>query len=199
MPTVAIVGASLAGSSAAATLREEGFVGRVVLIGAEPQLPYDRPPLSKNYLRGLTPFEKTLLRPADFYRERDIEMRLGTTVTRVDVDKRTLTFHDGERLDFDHDTLVRRIVRNHPAKVGRLGHGHLKLRRELHEIGGFARRPGLQNLAVRIVERGGDGVLAPEPGSVGIAVTLVGLFAAGHGLSPCVGPAVQASPSASSA
>jgi 3-phenylpropionate/trans-cinnamate dioxygenase ferredoxin reductase component len=101
MATVAIVGASLAGSSAAATLREEGFDGRVVLIGAEPQLPYDRPPLSKNYLRGVTPFEKTLLRPADFYRERDIEMRLGTTVTRVDAEKRTLALHDGERLDFD--------------------------------------------------------------------------------------------------
>jgi len=101
MATVAIVGASLAGSSAAATLREEGFDGRVVLIGAEPQLPYDRPPLSKNYLRGVTPFEKTLLRPADFYRERDIEMRLGTTVTRVDAEKRTLALHDGERLEFD--------------------------------------------------------------------------------------------------
>ena len=101
MPTVAIVGASLAGSSAAATLREEGFAGRVVLIGAEPQLPYDRPPLSKNYLRGVTPFEKTLLRPADFYRERDIEMRLGTTVTRVDAEKRTLALQDGERLEFD--------------------------------------------------------------------------------------------------
>jgi 3-phenylpropionate/trans-cinnamate dioxygenase ferredoxin reductase subunit len=101
MATVAIVGASLAGSSAAATLREEGFDGRVVLIGAEPQLPYDRPPLSKNYLRGVTPFEKTLLRPADFYRERDIEMRLGTTVTRVDAEKRTVALHDGERLEFD--------------------------------------------------------------------------------------------------
>ena len=101
MPTIAIVGASLAGSSAAATLREEGFDGRVVLIGAEPQLPYDRPPLSKNYLRGVTPFEKTLLRPADFYRDRDIEMRLSTTVTRVDVDKRTLAFESGERLEFD--------------------------------------------------------------------------------------------------
>jgi 3-phenylpropionate/trans-cinnamate dioxygenase ferredoxin reductase component len=101
MPTVAIVGASLAGSSAAATLREEGFDGRVVLIGTEPQLPYDRPPLSKNYLRGVTPFEKTLLRPAEFYRERDIEMRLGTTVTRVDVEKRALALQDGERLDFD--------------------------------------------------------------------------------------------------
>ena len=90
MPTIAIVGASLAGSSAAATLREEGFDGRVVLIGAEPQLPYDRPPLSKNYLRGMTPFEKTLLRSPDFYRERNIEMRLGTTVVKVDPEKRTL-------------------------------------------------------------------------------------------------------------
>jgi 3-phenylpropionate/trans-cinnamate dioxygenase ferredoxin reductase component len=101
MPTVAVVRASLTGSSAAATLREEGFDGRVVLIGAEPQPPYDRPPLSKNYLRGTTPFEKTLLRPPEFYRERDIEMRLGTTVTRVDAEKRTLALDGGERLEFD--------------------------------------------------------------------------------------------------
>ena len=101
MPTIAIVGVSLAGSSAAATLREEGFDGRTVLIGAEPQLPYDRPPLSKNYLRGTTSFEKTLLRPPEFYRERDIEMRLGTTVTRVDAEKRMLALQDGERLEFD--------------------------------------------------------------------------------------------------
>jgi 3-phenylpropionate/trans-cinnamate dioxygenase ferredoxin reductase subunit len=101
MPTIAIVGASLAGSSAAATLREEGFDGRVLLIGSEPQLPYDRPPLSKNYLRGVVPFEKTLLRPPDFYRERAIEMRLGTTVTRVDPEKRTLELTGGERLEFD--------------------------------------------------------------------------------------------------
>jgi 3-phenylpropionate/trans-cinnamate dioxygenase ferredoxin reductase subunit len=101
MPTIAIVGASLTGSSAAATLRDEGFDSRVVLIGAEPQPPYDRPPLSKNYLRGTTPFEKTLLRPPEFYRERDIEMRLGTTVTRVDAEKRTLALDGGERLEFD--------------------------------------------------------------------------------------------------
>ncbi|PYN85817.1 MAG: reductase [Candidatus Rokuibacteriota bacterium] len=101
MPTIAIVGASLTGSSAAATLREEGFDGRVLLIGSEPQPPYDRPPLSKNYLRGGMPFEKTLLRPPDFYREREIEMRLGTTVTRVDPEKRTLELRGGERLEFD--------------------------------------------------------------------------------------------------
>src|SRR4029453_2749168 len=101
MPTIAIVGASLTGSSAAATLREEGFDGRVLLIGAEPQPPYDRPPLSKNYLRGGLPFEKTLLRPADFYCERDIEMRLGTMVERVDAEKRTLGLRGGERIEFD--------------------------------------------------------------------------------------------------
>jgi 3-phenylpropionate/trans-cinnamate dioxygenase ferredoxin reductase subunit len=101
MPTITIVGASLTGSSAAATLREEGFDGRVLLIGAEPQPPYDRPPLSKNYLRGGLPFEKTLLRPADFYRERDIEMRLGTMVERVDAEKRTLGLRGGERIEFD--------------------------------------------------------------------------------------------------
>jgi len=99
--TIAIVGASLTGASAAATLREEGFDGRVVLLGAEPQLPYDRPPLSKAYLRGATPFEKTLLRPAEFYREKDIELRLSTTVTRVDAEKQRLELAGGERLDFD--------------------------------------------------------------------------------------------------
>jgi 3-phenylpropionate/trans-cinnamate dioxygenase ferredoxin reductase subunit len=100
--TIAIVGASLTGQSAAATLREEGFEGRVVLVGAEPQLPYDRPPLSKNYLRGAMPFEKTLLRPPEFYRERAIETRLGTTVVRVDVEKRALQLDGGDRLEFDN-------------------------------------------------------------------------------------------------
>jgi 3-phenylpropionate/trans-cinnamate dioxygenase ferredoxin reductase subunit len=99
--TIAIVGASLTGASAAATLREEGFDGRVVLLGAEPQLPYDRPPLSKAYLRGAMPFEKTLLRPAEFYREKDIELVLSTTVARVDAEKRRLELAGGERLDFD--------------------------------------------------------------------------------------------------
>src|SRR2546427_7050851 len=101
MPTIAIVGASLTGASAAATLREEGFDGRVVLLGAEPQLPYDRPPLSKAYLRGGMPFEKTLLRQPEFYRERDIETRLGTRVVSVDPGKRTLELQGGERLEFD--------------------------------------------------------------------------------------------------
>src|SRR5688500_8577671 len=58
-----IIGASLAGASAAATLRQEGFDGAVALVGAELQPPYERPPLSKEYLRGEVPFEKSLVRP----------------------------------------------------------------------------------------------------------------------------------------
>lgn len=99
--TIAIVGASLTGASAAAALREEGFDGRVLLVGAEPQVPYDRPPLSKAYLRGGMPFEKTLLRQPEFYHERDIETRLGTKVVSVDAEKRTLQLESGERLEFD--------------------------------------------------------------------------------------------------
>ncbi|CAN5834021.1 hypothetical protein BH18ACT11_BH18ACT11_04420 [soil metagenome] len=71
--TLVIVGASLAGGSAAATLRQEGFDGRVILVGAEPQPPYERPPLSKEYLRGESPFENALLQTADFYGEHGIE------------------------------------------------------------------------------------------------------------------------------
>ena len=73
-----IVGASLAGATAAITLRDEGADGTVTLIGAEPQPPYERPPLSKAYLRGEAPFEKALVRPAAFYAERGIETILGT-------------------------------------------------------------------------------------------------------------------------
>ena len=88
-PTVVIVGASLAGASAAATLRQEGFDGDVMLIGAEPQLPYERPPLSKQYLRGELPFERMLVRPAAFYEENRIETLLGVPAAHVDPDSRT--------------------------------------------------------------------------------------------------------------
>src|SRR5574341_114777 len=96
-----IVGANLAGGTAAATLREEGFGGRVVLIGAEPQLPYERPPLSKQYLRGEVPLEKAFLRPPEFYRERDIETRLGMRVVAVDSGARAVELSSGERIAYD--------------------------------------------------------------------------------------------------
>ena len=82
--TFVIVGASLAGAKAAETLREEGFDGRLVLIGDEPERPYERPPLTKDYLRGESPREKAYVHPEAFYREHDIELLTETAVTALD-------------------------------------------------------------------------------------------------------------------
>jgi 3-phenylpropionate/trans-cinnamate dioxygenase ferredoxin reductase component len=97
----AIVGASLAGAKAAQTLREEGFDGRVVLVGAEPERPYERPPLSKEYLRGEAEREKVFVHEASFYSDNDIELRVGENVIDVDCDHRQLALDTGERVVFD--------------------------------------------------------------------------------------------------
>jgi 3-phenylpropionate/trans-cinnamate dioxygenase ferredoxin reductase subunit len=99
--TFVIVGAGLAGGSAAATLREEGFDDRVVLIGAEPHPPYERPPLSKEYFRGEQPFEAALVRPADFYVENDIETRFGIDVVHVDPLHGAVDLSDGDRVPYN--------------------------------------------------------------------------------------------------
>ena len=99
--TFVIVGASLAGGGAAATLRQEGFDGGVVLIGAEPQPPYERPPLSKEYLRGESPFDEALVQSPDFYEENGIETRFGVRATRVDAAEGVIELDDGERVAYD--------------------------------------------------------------------------------------------------
>jgi 3-phenylpropionate/trans-cinnamate dioxygenase ferredoxin reductase subunit len=96
-----IVGASLAGAKAAETLREEGFAGRVVLVGAEDERPYERPPLSKAYLRGEVGREKVYVHDESFYAEHDIELRLGTTAVDLNPSNKELTLDDGARLSYD--------------------------------------------------------------------------------------------------
>jgi 3-phenylpropionate/trans-cinnamate dioxygenase ferredoxin reductase subunit len=96
-----IVGASLAGAKAAETLRQEGFDGRVVLIGAEDERPYERPPLSKDYLRGEVGREKVYVHDEGFYAEHDIELRLGRTAASLDTSSSDLVLDDGERLRYD--------------------------------------------------------------------------------------------------
>jgi 3-phenylpropionate/trans-cinnamate dioxygenase ferredoxin reductase subunit len=97
--THVIVGAALCGAKAAETLREEGFDGRVVLIGDEPDRPYERPPLSKDYLRGETEREGPYVHPAEFYGEKEIELRTETSVTALDLGAREVVIGD-ERLGF---------------------------------------------------------------------------------------------------
>ena len=82
-PTFLIVGASLTGAKAAEELRARGFDGHVMLIGAEPERPYERPPLTKDYLRGESEREKAYVHPGGFYAEQEIELVTGVTVTPV--------------------------------------------------------------------------------------------------------------------
>ncbi len=110
-PTFVIVGASLAGATAAATLRQDGFAGDVVLIGEEPHPPYERPPLSKQYLRGEMPFEKAWVRPAGFYEEHGIDARLGVAATRVDPGGRNVEMAAGGSVHYDK-LLIATGVRN---------------------------------------------------------------------------------------
>src|SRR4051794_6647618 len=98
--TFVIVGASMAGAKAAETLRDEGFEGRVVLIGAEPLRPYERPPLSKDHLRGETD-EPPYVHPAELYDERDVELRTSTLVTSLDLAAREVEVDGGERVRYD--------------------------------------------------------------------------------------------------
>lgn len=100
-PRYVIVGASLAGATAAITLREEGADGSVTLIGAEHEPPYERPPLSKAYLRGDVPFDKALVRPAAFYAEHGIETIFGTRATRIDPSTRVVELEDHRQVPFD--------------------------------------------------------------------------------------------------
>src|SRR5215208_2365800 len=99
--THVIVGAGLAGAKAAEALRDEGFDGPIVLIGEEPEVPYERPPLSKEYLRGEAPAEKAHVHPVSFYAEHDIELRTSTAVERIDSAAREVLLSDGERVGYD--------------------------------------------------------------------------------------------------
>jgi 3-phenylpropionate/trans-cinnamate dioxygenase ferredoxin reductase component len=99
--TFVIVGASLAGAKAAETLRAEGFDGRVVLIGAERERPYERPPLSKDYLRRESPRDKAFVHPEGFYADNDIELRTSSTVSAIDPAASEAVLEGGERIGYD--------------------------------------------------------------------------------------------------
>ena len=98
---IVIVGASLAGATAADTLRSEGFTGAIVLIGAEDELPYERPPLSKGVLIGKDRVGVTQLHDRQWYEDNSIELRLGTTATALDPSAHTVTLDDGSTVGYD--------------------------------------------------------------------------------------------------
>lgn len=99
--TFVVVGAGLAGARAVEGMREAGFDGRIVLIGKEKDLPYDRPPLSKGLLKGETPDAEVLLHEAGWYDEHKVQLRLGTPVDAIDRDAHEIVLAGGERLGYD--------------------------------------------------------------------------------------------------
>ncbi|MGW3344589.1 NAD(P)/FAD-dependent oxidoreductase [Nonomuraea rubra] len=101
MATYVIVGAGLAGAKAAQTLREEGFDGEIVLIGAETERPYERPPLSKGYLQGGSEREEIFVHEPGWYADNDVDLRLGTRVTRIEPAHHAVRLGDGSRRPFD--------------------------------------------------------------------------------------------------
>ncbi len=97
---VVIVGAGHAGAQAAIALRQQQFAGSIAVIGAEPELPYERPPLSKEYLAGEKPFDRLLIRPAAFWAEREVRMLLGQRVVAVDPVAHEVTLEDGATVGY---------------------------------------------------------------------------------------------------
>jgi NADPH-dependent 2,4-dienoyl-CoA reductase/sulfur reductase-like enzyme len=98
--TYVIVGASLAGAKAAETLRAEGFDGSVVLIGAESERPYERPPLSKDLLLGKADRSKAFVHEPGWYAEHDVDLRLGSRVTAIDRSARQVRLEDGPAVGY---------------------------------------------------------------------------------------------------
>ena len=101
-PVVAIIGAGQAGFQAAASLRDSGFAGRVILIGDEPVLPYQRPPLSKSYLAGQSGADDLWLRPTEFYAKHQIDLVCGDAVAAIDRGQRRLHLASGIEFSWDH-------------------------------------------------------------------------------------------------
>ena len=99
--TIIIVGGGHAGGQAAASLRQEGYQGELTLLTDEPHIPYQRPPLSKQYLSGEHGIERVYLRPEEFYASKDITVRTGVRVEGIDTNAKTLACANGETLTYD--------------------------------------------------------------------------------------------------
>lgn len=98
---VTVIGGGLAGGKTVEALREQGFNGEVVLIAAEPHMPYERPPLSKGYMSGTTVFEDALVHPDAWYREHNVTVRTGVRATGINVTEHRVELDDGSRLAYD--------------------------------------------------------------------------------------------------
>lgn len=113
-----IVGGGLAAAEAVKTLRTEGYGGRLVVVAEEPRLPYERPPLTKEYLRGESAADQLLVLPASFYDEARAEVLVGRTATGLDLSARAVTLDDGSVIEFNRLLLATGARANRPPLPG---------------------------------------------------------------------------------
>ena len=126
--TFLIIGGGLAGAKAAEALREQDFDGKIVLFAQEEQLPYERPPLSKEFLAGKKTLAEFTVENADWYRDHDIDLRLGTTVTAIDPQARTVRLDDGTIEAYDKLLLATGSRSRRPKIPGAVASGVYYLR-----------------------------------------------------------------------
>lgn len=170
--TVVVVGASLAGATTAFALRERGFDGELVLVGAEQGLPYERPALSKGYLSGDIPLDKLIVRDATAYTEHRITLRLGDPAAALDADQRTVTLASGGVLPYTHLVIATGARNFRPPIPGIDLPGVHQLRTTTDADALRAELPGLRTAVV--VGQGFIGCeIAATLTALGVAVTAV--------------------------
>ena len=146
---IVIVGAGHGGAQAAVALRQQGFTGRIAVIGDEPELPYERPPLSKDYLAGEKEFSRLLIRPDSFWAERNVTMLLSRRVVMLDPAGQTLTTANGET--FGYGELIWAGRRCAPRKLSCEGHDYsgvhaVRTRADVDRL--IGELPGITRVAV---------------------------------------------------
>jgi len=125
---IVVVGGGLAGAKAVETLRGKGYAGSLTLVGDEVHLPYERPPLSKGYLAGTSPFEKAVVHPEQWYRDNDVDLRLAVKAIAIDRGAHEVTLTDGTTLPYSKLLLATGALPRHIDLPGADAQGVLYLR-----------------------------------------------------------------------
>ncbi len=163
MAGMVIIGAGHAAGQAAASLRQEKYEGPITIVGDEPYVPYQRPPLSKQYLSGEQAIERVYLRPEKFYADKDVTLKLNTKATAIDRSSKTVTLDDGTDLAYDKLLLA-------------TGSRPRKLTIEGAELGGIHYLRTIDDVdAIRAEMQSGRNLIIVGGGYIGLEVASVGI------------------------
>lgn len=186
---VAIIGAGQAGAQAAYSLRQAGFEGKITLLGDEPAPPYQRPPLSKGYLKGELSADRLFLKPLDYYAENRIDLVTGATAVGLDLSARRVELKDGASLSWDRLVIATGARPRRLALPGVALDGVLELR-TLADVDDL--RPRLKSGARLVVVGGGYIGLEAAAAAASLGVQVTVLEAAPQLLGRVTGPEIAA-------